>query len=250
MTSILHLNMIVHPFFWRSSPDGKRSSPEVLPGHQSSLWAIDPLHRSQNASDIYPTMHHFVTEMCTHVHISVTKWCTVGYGTGDLADLWTTEPVSYDFENYKEVNTRKSFWHYPWYSFVGRRSIRNQCVSFTKRQWCGTPMRFLLVWIVYWTTSRVTGYFRRHDTCVMSLYCHTVHVCCGITYSRWNMQLNRVALWVWVQSIPKLILQQTSGTRGLLVVVSCIVFCFGQYWSIYPYTSGSVVFCDGLRFQD
>ena len=109
---------------------------------------------------------------------------------------------------------------------------------------------FLLVWIVYWTTSRVTGYFRRHDTCVMSLYCHTVHVCCDITYSRWNMQLNRVALWVWVQSIPKLILQQTSGTRGLLVVVSCIVFCFGQYWSIYPYTSGSVFFGDGLRFQD
>ena len=25
-------------------------------------------------------MHHFVTEMCTHVHISVTKWCILGYG--------------------------------------------------------------------------------------------------------------------------------------------------------------------------
>ena len=24
-------------------------------------------------------MHHFVTEMCTYVHISVTKWCIVGY---------------------------------------------------------------------------------------------------------------------------------------------------------------------------
>ena len=31
-----------------------------------------------------PTMHHFVTEMCTHVQISVTKWCVVGCGIGAL----------------------------------------------------------------------------------------------------------------------------------------------------------------------
>ena len=36
----------------------------------------------------YPTMHHVVTEMCTHVHISVTKKCIVGYRTGALWDLW------------------------------------------------------------------------------------------------------------------------------------------------------------------
>ena len=35
----------------------------------------------------YPTMYHFVTEMCTHVHISVTKWYIVGYGAGALWDL-------------------------------------------------------------------------------------------------------------------------------------------------------------------
>ena len=45
-----------------------------------------PFHKSHNASDKYPTMHHFVTEMCTCVHISVTKWCIVGYGTGALWD--------------------------------------------------------------------------------------------------------------------------------------------------------------------
>ena len=32
-------------------------------------------------------MHHFVTEMCTRVNISVTKWCIMGYGTGALWDL-------------------------------------------------------------------------------------------------------------------------------------------------------------------
>ena len=45
----------------------------------SSLWRIYPPHKSHNATVPYPTMHHFVTEMCTCVHISVTKWRTVGY---------------------------------------------------------------------------------------------------------------------------------------------------------------------------
>ena len=49
---------------------------------------IDPSHKSQNASVPYPTMHHFVTEMCTCVHISVTKWCIVGYLFDALWDLW------------------------------------------------------------------------------------------------------------------------------------------------------------------
>ena len=36
--------------------------------------AIDQSHKAHNAPVLYPTMHHFVTEMCTCVHISVTKW--------------------------------------------------------------------------------------------------------------------------------------------------------------------------------
>ena len=32
-------------------------------------------------------MHHFLTEACTHVHISVTKWCIVGYRVGALWGL-------------------------------------------------------------------------------------------------------------------------------------------------------------------
>ena len=50
--------------------------------------AINLLHKSHNAPVPYPTMHHFVTEMCTCVHISVTKWCIVGYLTDALWDLW------------------------------------------------------------------------------------------------------------------------------------------------------------------
>ena len=33
-------------------------------------------------------MYHIVTEMCTCVHISVTKWCIVGYLSRTLWDLW------------------------------------------------------------------------------------------------------------------------------------------------------------------
>ena len=51
--------------------------------------ALDPSHKSHNALDRYPMMHHFVTEMCTHVHVSVTKWCIGGYGTDILWDLHT-----------------------------------------------------------------------------------------------------------------------------------------------------------------
>ena len=47
---------------------------------------LGPSQKSHNALDRYPTTHHFVTEMCTHVYVSVTKWFIVGYGTGALWD--------------------------------------------------------------------------------------------------------------------------------------------------------------------
>ena len=52
-----------------------------------SSLTIDPSHKSHSAPVLCSTMYHFVTEMCTHVHISVTKWCIVGYGNGVLWDL-------------------------------------------------------------------------------------------------------------------------------------------------------------------
>ena len=50
--------------------------------------SIDPSHKSHNAPVLYPTVHNFVTEMCTCVHISVTQWCIVGYLSDALWDLW------------------------------------------------------------------------------------------------------------------------------------------------------------------
>ena len=36
----------------------------------------------------YLIMHHFVTETCTCVHISATKWCIMGYSSNALWYLW------------------------------------------------------------------------------------------------------------------------------------------------------------------
>ena len=76
--------------------------------HVLRLWTpeIDPSHKSLDVSDKYPTMHHFVTEICIHVYISVTRWCIVGYGLvhcgifeiGLLMDPWACSWEFYDNE--------------------------------------------------------------------------------------------------------------------------------------------------------
>ena len=38
----------------------------------------DLIPKSHNASVPYPIVHKFVTEICTCVHIAVSKWCIVG----------------------------------------------------------------------------------------------------------------------------------------------------------------------------
>ena len=82
-----------------------------------SMWLIiDLLHKCHNASVPYATMHHFVTEMCTHVHISVTKRCIVGYLSNALWDLWgligTGE--SYDCHSFR-YTTLKDVGTLDWY---------------------------------------------------------------------------------------------------------------------------------------
>ena len=54
----------------------------------SRNWRV--LQKSHNAPSSYATMHHFVTEMCTCVHISVTKRCIAGHLSNALWDLQLT----------------------------------------------------------------------------------------------------------------------------------------------------------------
>ena len=48
----------------------------------------DRMYKSHDSLVLYPTMHHFETEMCTWEHISVTEWCIVGYLSNALWQLW------------------------------------------------------------------------------------------------------------------------------------------------------------------
>ena len=56
--------------------------------HKAICVSVDLLHKSYNAPIPYPTMQHFVTEMCTPVHISVTKCCVVRYLSNASWDVW------------------------------------------------------------------------------------------------------------------------------------------------------------------
>ena len=62
----------------------------TMTARTKKMIVIDLFYKSHNAPDKfqYLTMHHFVTEMCTCVDISVTQWCIVGHGTSALWDLW------------------------------------------------------------------------------------------------------------------------------------------------------------------
>ena len=56
--------------------------------HDVIMWRLwDPFHKPHNALDKYSTTHHFVTKMCAHKHISVSKWCIVDHETVALWDL-------------------------------------------------------------------------------------------------------------------------------------------------------------------
>ena len=73
--------------------------------YEAIMWtgadrlSIDPPHISPNALNKFQTMHHFLTEMSTLVHISLTKRCVVGYGPDALWDMcniyWTAITDAY-----------------------------------------------------------------------------------------------------------------------------------------------------------
>ena len=88
-------------------------------------------HKSHNASDKYPTMHHFVTEMCTHVHISVTEWCIVGlvhYGIYEVDKLTATMRLSSIFIFYDSLKKIKSCHGAKFVHTGGTGVCHNSCI--------------------------------------------------------------------------------------------------------------------------
>ena len=84
----------VHPcgnkYLWRIAPRLWSIWPAnaIIRFQRGTSRAVELLYKSHNTPVPYPTMQHFVTEMCSCVHRSVTKWRFVGYLSDALWDLW------------------------------------------------------------------------------------------------------------------------------------------------------------------
>ena len=77
---VMHL-VICHLFVTSQIRDGIYIVTSPYMCCNNPVW-IKQSHKSRKALDKHPTLHDFVTEMCTHVHICVTKPCIMGYWTG------------------------------------------------------------------------------------------------------------------------------------------------------------------------
>ena len=60
----------------------------VILSRRNNDVIIDLIHKSHNAQVRHPTMHHFVTEMCTCMHFSVAKCCIVRHLSNALWDIY------------------------------------------------------------------------------------------------------------------------------------------------------------------
>ena len=109
-------------------------------------------HKSHNTPVSCPTMHHFVTEICTCVHISLTEWCIVWYFGWCIAGFVRWVPIFFVC-----VITFLRYW-----PFV-RGILRSPVNSPHKSQWRGALMFSLIcVWTKGWANNRDAGDLRRH----------------------------------------------------------------------------------------
>ena len=82
-----------------------------LQTHENCLvsFQLDLLYISHNAPVQYLTMRHFVTEMCTREHISLTKWCIVVYLSDAMWNLYFMGRWTRDIsKSYKVKHVNKS----------------------------------------------------------------------------------------------------------------------------------------------
>ena len=74
------------------------------------IWIV-MLNKSHNAPIPHPTIHHFITVKCLRVHISVTKWCIVGYLSDALWDMWEGSIASF-----QRILTTANFGKLSWWA--------------------------------------------------------------------------------------------------------------------------------------
>ena len=115
-------------------------------------------------------MHHFVTEMCTWVHISVTTWCIVRYLCNELWDLWDRSVTRQIWGIWKlrlayspeTPNLGQNRWCFVscdleiwWMTLENNRASRlccfKLCVTFHSHRWIqtGVTVRKRPIWVKF-----------------------------------------------------------------------------------------------------
>ena len=117
---------------------------------ESIETSINPSCRSHNAFVKCPTMHYFLTEMCTRVHISVTKWCIVGYGACALWDIcnWSIEGIvlKRKYRNIDEIIVTDCIISYRNDKFLDGQWLNNISVSVPHLgSWCKMNNSFIFL---------------------------------------------------------------------------------------------------------
>ena len=76
---LFRISLIIFKIPWQI-PDLKKSiSSSLFPDALVTLNIIDTSHKFHYALDKYPTIHHFVTEMCTCIIVGTWDQCIVGF---------------------------------------------------------------------------------------------------------------------------------------------------------------------------
>ena len=92
----------------------------------ASLWNRDMNNINRLVAKIpqytsgKPTLYHFVTDICTHVQISVTKWCNIGYLSKALCDFWK-EIITmclFPYTKIQTLETNKDMCNNWWYLYT------------------------------------------------------------------------------------------------------------------------------------
>ena len=138
---------------------------------------IAPYHKSHNALDKYPKMHHFVTEMCTCVHISVQMvhcrmiiQCTVDLNNRSINTLRLIQ----NGHHFADSIFKSTFWTFVvfWFKFrwnlFGTEVPSNDVLNFG----CLTPHRWIKIHLhIFFFRLMATEFSSLHGSCVVSLVC-------------------------------------------------------------------------------
>ena len=126
----------------------------------------EPSHKSHNASGIYPTIQHFVTEMWTFI---LQNGAIEGYGTGSLWDLYnrSNRPISQIPQFIRQLSHNAPYHNAPFCNRHVHISLKNGamwniCLVHCGRCEMGLYMIFSQHCRYWWHGASATEHQQKH----------------------------------------------------------------------------------------